>query len=279
MTNPGYRHRNGLWRLVVYAAVSLAFSNVEGLAETAAPDKTPPGFVAGYLPKEALPDSLSLLPPPPATGSAAQARDEEAAKHALALNGTPRWKLATLDADLSFPNAAGTFSCALMAPVTEADTPHLYVLLQRSMTDAGLATYAAKDGYKRLRPFMINNQPICSPEYRKRLEDNGAYPSGHASLGWAWALILSEIAPERTNAILARGRAFGDSRSICNVHWESDVAGGRLVGAGVVARLHADPAFLADLAAAKAELAAVRGKKLGPIRDCRAEAEAMAISP
>ncbi len=279
MTNPGYRHRNGLRRLVICAAGALMFSNVQSLGEAPAPDKMPPGFVAGYLPKEALPDSLALLPPPPATGSAAQARDEEAAKNALALNGTPRWNLAALDADLSFPNAAGTFSCALDAPVTEADTPHLYVLLRRSMTDAGLATYAAKDAYKRARPFMVNNQPICSPEYRKRLEDNGAYPSGHASLGWAWALILSEIAPERTNAILARGSAFGDSRSICNVHWESDVAGGRLVGAGVVARLHAEAAFRADLEAARKELAAVRSKKLGATRDCRAEAGAMAIHP
>jgi len=280
MINLGSSHHpNRLWRWVMFVAAGLVFSNVQSLAETPAPGKAPPGFVAGYLAKEALPDSLTLLPPPPATGSAAQARDEEAAKTALALNGTPRWNLATQDADISFPNVAGTFSCALDAPVTEADTPHLYVLLRRSMTDAGLATFAAKEAYQRLRPFQVNNQPICSPESKKRLEDNGAYPSGHASLGWAWALILSEIAPERTNAILARGSAFGDSRSICNVHWESDVAGGRLIGAGVVARLHAEPAFLAELAAARAELVAVRTKKLGATRNCMAEAEAMAIHP
>jgi acid phosphatase (class A) len=42
-----------------------------------------PGIVSGslppgYLPRTSLPDSLSLLPPPPASGSAALARDEEA---------------------------------------------------------------------------------------------------------------------------------------------------------------------------------------------------------
>lgn len=263
------------WRRVVFLAAGLLFLNAQSRAEAPAQDKTPPGFVAGYLAKEALPDGLALLPPPPAEGSAAQARDEEAAKRALAQNGTPRWDLATQDADISFPNAAGTFSCALGAPVTEADTPHLYGLLRRSMTDAGLATYAAKDTYKRLRPFQVNKQPICSPAYQKRLEDNGAYPSGHASLGWAWALILSEIAPEQTNAILARGMAFGESRVICNVHWESDVAGGRVVGAGVVARLHAEPAFRADLEAARAELVTARARKVAPARDCAAEAAAM----
>jgi hypothetical protein len=36
-----------------------------------------PGVLAGYLSPEALPNSLALLPPPPATGSAALALDEE----------------------------------------------------------------------------------------------------------------------------------------------------------------------------------------------------------
>ena len=84
------------------------------------------------------------------------------------------------------------------------------------------------------------------------LKDNGSYPSGHAAVGWAWALILSEIAPARNDAILARGRAFGQSRVICNVHWQSDVIEGRFIGAAVVARLHADPEFRTELKSAKA---------------------------
>jgi len=47
------------------------------------------------------------------------------------------------------------------------------------------------------------------------------------------------------------------------------------VGAGTVSRLHADPAFRADLEAAKAELASVRAKGLKPTRDCKAEAGAL----
>ena len=41
----------------------------------------------------------------------------------------------------------------------------------------------------------------------------------------------------------------------CGVHYPSDVEAGRTVGAALVARLHAEPQFLADMAAAKAELA------------------------
>jgi acid phosphatase (class A) len=121
----------------------------------------------------------------------------------------------------------------------------------------------------------VNKEPTCTLDEEEHLKKDGSYPSGHTAIGWAWALILSEIAPERADAILARGRAFGESRVICNVHWNSDVVEGRFVGAAAAARLHADPAFRAELEAAKAELAAVRAKGLKPTRDCRAEADAL----
>jgi acid phosphatase (class A) len=59
------------------------------------------------------------------------------------------------------------------------------------------------------------------------------------------------------------------------VNWHSDVVEGRLVGLDAVARLHADPAFRADLEAAKAELAVVRANGLKPTRDCHKETDAL----
>ncbi len=235
-----------------------------------------PGILAGYLQPEALPNSLTLLPPPPAEGSAALALDEEVSRKSLALRDTARRELATEDANLMFPQAAGTFSCALGIPITAQDTPHLYMLLRRTLTDAGLSTYRAKNHYQRTRPFVVNQQPTCTPDEEPQLMKDGSYPSGHTAIGWAWALILTEIAPERADAILARGRAFGESRNICNVHWHSDVVEGRFMGAATVARLHADPAFRAELEAARAEYVAVCAKGLRPTRDCQAEADALA---
>lgn len=238
-----------------------------------------PGILQGYLPTEMLPNSLELIPPPPAEGSTSLTLDEDVSQSSLALRGTPRWDLATEDADLMFPRAAGTFSCALNAPITEQDTPHLYLLLRRTLADAGLSTYTAKNNYKRTRPFVVNKEPTCTPDEETHLMKDGSYPSGHTAIGWAWALILSEVAPEQTDAILARGRAFGQSRVICNVHWQSDVIEGRFVGAAAVARLHTDPVFRAAIEAAKAELEAVRAKGLPPQRDCEAEAEALSLYP
>jgi acid phosphatase (class A) len=150
------------------------------------------------------------------------------------------------------------------------------MLLRRTLADAGLSTYTAKKEYQRKRAFMVNDQPICTPEDEEKLRKDGSYPSGHTAIGWAWALILTEIAPDRADAILARGRAFGESRIICNVHWHSDVVEGRFMGAAAVARLHADEKFLADLEMAKKEYANVRSQGLKPSRDCRAEADALA---
>ena len=238
-----------------------------------------PGIVAGYLPQAGLPNSLALDPPAPTPGTAVYALDEAVSRANLALQGSPRWQQATSDADLSFPHVAETFSCSMGIPITEADTPHLYMLLRRSFTDAALSTLAAKNHYNRTRPFMENNRPTCSPKDEAFLRKDGSYPSGHTTIGWAWALILTEIAPAQTDAILARGRSFGDSRLVCNVHWQSDVNEGRIMGASTVARLHADPAFLADLDAAKADYEIARAKELNPTRDCAAEAAALATPP
>jgi acid phosphatase (class A) len=50
---------------------------------------------------------------------------------------------------------------------------------------------------------------------------------------------------------------------------------GRFMGAAAVARLHADPAFRAELAAAISELAAARSRGLAPSHDCQSETEAL----
>ena len=237
------------------------------------------GSPPGYLSNGELPNSLTLLPPPPALGSPAEALDQDIARTALGMQGTERFALAALDADLTFPNAAGTFSCALGVAVNEDSAPILYRMLRRVLADAGAATGATKDKYRHARPFMLDGQPTCQPAAETALRSSGSYPSGHTSIGWAWAEVLAEIAPDRANAVLQRGRTFGESRIVCNAHWASDVVEGRIVGAATVATLHADADFLADLQKAKAELADVRLKNLPPQRDCDMEKRALAQTP
>lgn len=216
------------------------------------------GYLNGYLTRTDMPDSLALLPPPPAEGSAALEADVHAYKALTALRDSKRGVLATRDANLKFPAAADAFSCALGVTISEEATPHLNMLLRRTLTDAGGATYRAKDEYKRTRPFVQFQDASCTPESEAHLAKDGSYPSGHSALGWAWALVLTEVAPEHANEILQRGYEFGQSRAICGAHWQSDVEAGRVVGAAAVARLHSEPTFLAQLASAREEFLAKR---------------------
>jgi len=235
------------------------------------------GFVPGYLPRQALVDSLALLPPPPAPGSPEHVSDDEARRASMQLRETPRWRLAERDAELSFPKAAEAFSCTLGIAINAKDTPHLNMLLRRTLFDAGLATYKTKDNYNRTRPFVAaNDNTICTPKEEDWLRKDGSYPSGHAAFGWAWALILAELAPDRADAITQRGYAFGQSRVVCGVHWQSDVNAGRLVASVVVAQLHAHPDFAAQLSAARKEVEAARAAGAKPAADCSLEQQALA---
>ena len=234
------------------------------------------GALQGYLDPKALPNSIVLIPPPPAPGSAAFAEDQEVARATFALRGTPRFALAASDFDLKLSTLIDDFSCALGAEITPENAPYLTTLLSRSFSDLALSTYGAKNYYQRKRPFQLDEGPMGVPEYRAQLEKDPSYPSGHTAIGWGFALILSELAPDRDDELLARGRAFGESRIVVNHHWYSDVVWGGFMGAATVAKLHSDPTFRADLEAARDELAAVRAKGVPPTGDCKAEAAALA---
>jgi acid phosphatase (class A) len=233
------------------------------------------GYLKGYLDRQQLPDSLALLPAPPAAGSAEAAADLAVHRATRALRDTPRWTLAASDDNLKFPKAAEVFSCALDLPISQEATPHLNMLLRRTLLDAGLSTYGAKDSYKRQRPFAALNEGTCAPASEAALRNDGSYPSGHAALGWAWALVLTGIAPNRSDALLQRGHAFGQSRVICGVHWQSDVDNGRMMGAAAVARLQSDATFLAQAALARQEIAAARARGSKSPLNCAAEKAAL----
>ena len=130
--------------------------------------------------------------------------------------------------------------------------------MQNILTDAGMSTYHVKNTFHRTRPFVVHNEGTCTPDDEAVLRGDGSYPSGHTAAGWAWALTLAEINPARADALYKRGISFGQSRVICNAHWQSDVDGGRIMGAATVSRLHSKAAFLADLKKAKAEVKAMQ---------------------
>ncbi|MBS0409104.1 MAG: phosphatase PAP2 family protein [Proteobacteria bacterium] len=216
----------------------------------------------GYLPKGAL-DGVALLGPPPAPDSLTAQADKARFDETRALEGSPRWSLATQDADLK-AGVLHRFSCAVGARIGPG-TPALQRLLFKLQYDVRDTGDPPKDRYSRTRPLIGNDKPICVKR-EAWMASNGSYPSGHSMIGWSWGLVLSELAPDRTTTLMENAHDFGESRVICGVHYESDVEAGRILASAMVAREHADPAFRADLARAKAELA--RARKGQQPEDC-----------
>ncbi len=208
-----------------------------------------------YLKLEQAPDSLLLLPPPPAFNSVDFLKDKAMYDWGKSMRNTERGKQAYLDADSSKDNVTKQFSPAFGYEISISNSPEIYKLITTMKEDAGdLATRSAKQHYNRIRPFSFFNEPTCRPEDEKTLSTNGSYPSGHTTMGFAIALVLAEINPARQNQILKRGYDIGESRVICGYHWQSDVDAAKVMAAAVVAQLHTNSAFIAQLAKAKAEL-------------------------
>lgn len=222
-----------------------------------------------------LPAGETLSPPAPAGGSARALRDEADSRAYLTMAGGARWELAARDADLGPGWFTNAFSCAAGRQIDDIDTPRLTQLLRRAASDFGASTSGVKALYMRTRPFMVNDAPSCTPQDEAGLRGNGSYPSGHAAIGYGTGLVLAAVFPKRATQLVARGRAFGTSRAVCNVHWTSDVEEGQVIASATFARLMADPAFRADLDAARAELDTL-AIAVNDAKSCAAESAALA---
>jgi acid phosphatase (class A) len=168
------------------------------------------------------------------------------------------------------------FSCALGVKLDPANAPALERLFTRLTVDASNVERPVKAFYKRPRPFVEIGGPICvAPE--AYLTKSYSYPSGHSTYSWTVALVLDEIAPDRTGAVLARARTYGESRVVCGVHYESDVQAGRVAASALFGALQSDPAFRQDLEAARAELANLRSHPAAAPDKGQCDLEASAV--
>lgn len=214
-------------------------------------------------------DVRGLVVPAPDAGTLREAEDRIVFLDTRALVDGPRGAAAAADDVYLPPAVAPRFAEALGASLTERDTPLTLALIGRVVKDAEALVAPVKQsappaGTGRIRPFVAwsaeKHCPLTPDDLKFHLPQTGSYPSTHAMVGWIWASILTTLAPERADALIARGIAFGDSRVVCGFHYRSDVEAGRLAAAALMAREHADPAFQAALAAAKREFDGARGR-------------------
>ena len=167
-------------------------------------DPVKPGkpAVKAYLSDDVLPDPLKILPPPPALHSPLDNADHAAFTSTRALQGSARWNLAANDVAEGAAAVLENFACVLGVRIDQARVPATLNLLERARLDLVHMTRIPKVHYRRLRPFVGNEAPICV-QRSQALADSFSYPSGHATQGWAYALIMAALVPEKATAILA----------------------------------------------------------------------------
>ena len=228
----------------------------------------------GFLAPGAF-DVLPVLPPAPAIGDSRDEADRATFRATRKLVGTPRWEMATNDVKLSAADMLRDYSCSVGVALTPENAPRTVAFVTRAAFDTNRSSAIAKDFYKRRRPFLADPGPTCQPP--EQLKGSFDYPSGHTTAGWTWATLFAEIAPDRATMILARGRAFGESRIVCGVHNASAVEAGRVTAAATLAAVHSSPNFSAELIAAREELDALRHDSSSSRPDARSCAKEAAL--
>jgi acid phosphatase (class A) len=252
------------------AAIAVNASASGQTANTSSPSAAPP---PPYLSEKQRPDTSAILDSAPQAGSLAYEYDRAVFRATRALKDSPLWELAIRDVKFDLPTLMSDFDCALGVKTDVAALPALVTLLRRSLRDTFFAMDAPKRANQRARPFTIDNGPVCEPLEHLTSDD---FPSGHSSFGWTVGLILAELAPDHATEILVRARVYAMSRVVCGAHNQSAIEAGKTIAASVVAVLHSSPEFVADLAAARTELATFRARAAANAESCHAETELLA---
>ena len=201
-----------------------------------------------------MPNAVHFLPAPPDTASAAFQYDKAQYRWGKEQRkDSTRLAIAVNDAIWSIDNICKIYSGVLGFEISEQNAPVIYRMLTLGLLTTDQAGKLPKNHYMRTRPYVYYGEPTIYPSDEAWLRTNGSYPSGHTILGWSAALLLTEMAPDKADTIMARGYMYGQSRVIAGYHWQSDVDAARLVASAAVARLHADKRFIKLMKKARRE--------------------------
>ena len=193
-------------------------------------------------------DYKALLPEPPADASPA---------HMAEIEGMLKLQEARTPAEearcqseeevtvMNFADVLGPWFNAKNLPMTE-------VFMREVYDEAKDVSGEAKKIWKRTRPPLYDQRihPCV------KLEKSFSYPSGHATRGVVWAVLLAEIFPGEREALMAKGREIGTDRTLAGMHYPSDVQAGQTLGAEVAKRMLANPQFREDFERIKQEVLA-----------------------
>ncbi len=208
-----------------------------------------------FLSEDEIPTGAKFLPLPPKPGEDAFYNDWRRYEWGKTMRDTERGQQAAKDAVHTLEYFSEIYSEPFGLKISKENTPEIYELLDRLLATTRMCNQKSKARLMRIRPFMQFHEPTPVPEDEERLSTNSSYPSGHTSMGWAIALVLSEINPARQDEILKRGFEYGESRVIVGFHYQSDVDAARVITSALVNAMHTKDDFKNQMQKAKEEFA------------------------
>jgi membrane-associated phospholipid phosphatase len=147
-------------------------------------------------------------------------------------------------------NYLDAFSKVIGLELSARNTPNIYTLFQYCITYSEKAQAKAQSSYYYRRPYARFNQTTLVPKYEDQYRNISSYPSSQAMMGWLFALMLTEVCPDKQDEVLTRGYAYGTSSVISGYHWDSDSYAGCLLASALVCRLHSHTGFNAMITSA-----------------------------
>lgn len=243
--------------LGLIAAAGLTVSACASTLSGPGPERAP-----GFLNAASLTALAASVPAPPAPSSVEQARDDALSAELRALEDTDRWWMATAHAELRPPYSAQHFDCVLGTRLAGAPRPALNRLMARLLADSQKLTLEVSAQSPRLRPINDPDRRACQRVDEATRASRNGHPAGGAVAGTAYGELFAALAPDRADAARRMGAEIGLSRAICATNWPSDVAAGQALGLALYQQAAGDPAFSAELEAARAEVAAARTEGL-----------------
>lgn len=239
------------------AILTFAFSGIAAYVQTSH-GKQPMPTQLKFLTAGEI-DPSRLLPPPPKDGSEAQKKEMAEVKNLIKTRSKERYAQAAWDARHEDPTP---FAAAIGPGFDLTKLPATAKLLRDVWNDQTVATSRAKDFFKRKFPVAAE-MPTAYSEWTCDDVDRTpssrplrSYPSGHATMGYTFGIVLAALIPEKSQAILARSADYAYSRQVCGDHYHSDVEAGHALGTALGVLLLNNAALKPEIEAAKAELRA-----------------------
>jgi acid phosphatase (class A) len=196
-------------------------------------------------------DLLHILAPPPTPDSAEGKADLQGVLAAVNSRTDASIKQAQEDDQRSvfrFADVMGPNFKTENLPLTTQLFQHVY-------SDGNAATLAAKNFFKRTRPFVVDPEikiiVVQPPDF--------SFPSNHSTFGNESGILLADMVPENAVAIFARAAEYAHNRVVAGVHFPTDVEAGHIAASVIDNTLLHNPRFEADFMRAKAEVRTALG--------------------